>query len=106
MTLEKKRRYKKQGEYLALAGLILLILSVVIIPSSGLFLIGFFLVGAGAIVIFTNQAKEPRVSESQQVNNDDAHGRDPVLHYEVTKGHFGDSSKQSLTYSGKKTRWR
>ncbi len=33
-------------------------------------------------------------------------GRDPALHYEVTKGKFGNNSRQSLTYKGKKTRWR
>lgn len=39
-------------------------------------------------------------------NNDDNHGRDPVLHYEVTNGKFGNSSRQSLSYSRKKARWK
>jgi len=87
-------------------GITIVVLGIFIIALSELLFIGVLLAGIGVIVIFANQAKEPKVTESLSVNKDDAHGRDPVLHYEVTKGHFGDPSKQSLTYKGKKTRWR
>ena len=54
---------------------------------------------------FLKSTKKPRYQQSNK-KSDDARGRDPVLHYEVTKGKFGDSSRQSLSYSGKKTRWK
>jgi hypothetical protein len=73
---------------------------------------GILLVIIGLIIIFSNlgqkypSTKTQRRAERQNVNNDDTDGRDPVLDYEVKKGHFGNSQKQSLTYTGKKTRWK
>jgi hypothetical protein len=54
---------------------------------------------------FLKSTKKSSCQQSKK-KSDDARGRDPVLHYEVTKGKFGDSSRQSLSYSGKKTRWK
>jgi hypothetical protein len=49
---------------------------------------------------------QKKVANNQIKKSDDSGGRDPVLHYEVTKGKSGDPNRQSLSYSGKKTRWR
>jgi len=108
--VRNSRKNKKHGDYLTIIGIILLVLGIIILFSD-LFFIGILSAVIGALFILATTAKEPKVAQShqsqnQQINNDDAHGRDPVLHYEVTKGHFGDSSKQSLSYQGKKTRWR
>jgi len=60
--------------------------------------------------IFSNPAdRKPtarKTNSQSNENDDDNRGRDPVLHYEVTKGKFGNSSRQSLSYSGKKARWK
>jgi membrane protein implicated in regulation of membrane protease activity len=98
--------------YFLLFGLIFFLIGGWIVPSGILAWIGILLAIIGLIILFSNLGQEypstktQRPAERQNVNNDDTHGRDPVLHYEVTKGHFGNSQKQSLTYSGKKTRWR
>jgi hypothetical protein len=68
--------------------------------------IGFLILFGYLIYKFLSK---PRFSESQQTINkkfNNAASRDPVLHYEVTKGKFGDSSRQSLSFSGKKARWK
>jgi len=72
------------------------------------YLICTVLVAIGAYIAFrllspAKQAQQAPVSkpESKPESN-----RDPVLHYEVTKGNFGDSKRQALTYKGKKVRWK
>ena len=55
---------------------------------------------------FFSKPATRKTSFQSNKNDDDNHGRDPVLHYEVTKGKFGDTSRQSLSYSGKKARWK
>jgi hypothetical protein len=45
-------------------------------------------------------------NNNQKKESSDRQRRDPVLHYEATKGNSGDPKRQSLTYSGKKIRWR
>lgn len=98
--------------YFLLLGLIIYLIGGYIFPSGILVWVGILLAIIGLIIFFLDldlkypSTKRQKPAEKQQVNNDDTHGRDPVLHYEVTKGHFGNSQKQSLTYSGKKTRWR
>jgi type III secretory pathway component EscV len=115
MVSERQSRKEKQRDYLVIIGIILLVLGIIIFFSE-LFFIGILLAVIGALFILANTAKEPKVAQSQQHqiqecqsphgNHDNASKRDPVLDYEVKKGHFGDPSKQSLTYVGKKTRWR
>ncbi len=99
---------KKQGGFWIWVSLVFLILGLLSLFISETFF-GVLFIGIG-IILFIAFGEEPvkrnTVAQRQGINNDDTHHRDPVLHYEVTKGHFGDSSKQSLTYSGKKTRWR
>jgi len=49
--------------------------------------------------------KIPGINEKSSVP-EESNGRDPALHYEVTTGQFGNNSRQSITYRGKKTRWK
>jgi hypothetical protein len=117
--VRSSRGNKKKGDYLTFIGIGLIILGFFIFFGfffSEVFYLGIFLGMVGLIFIFVDQEDIPKVANTQQHqiqecqspgrNHDDSHGRDPVLQYEVSKGHFGDSSKQSLTYQGKKTRWR
>lgn len=99
--------------YFLLFGLISYLIGWFIFPSgilSGIFVWVGILLGIIALIIFLLDVAPStgvqRPVERQFVDNNDAPGRDPVLHYEVTKGHFGNEQKQCLTYSGKKTRWR
>jgi hypothetical protein len=49
--------------------------------------------------------KIPGINEKSS-DSEESQRIDPALHYEVNNGQFGNNLRQSLTYRGKKTRWR